>query len=132
MHVLDVRLAALECLVEFVKADGKADDLNHVLNIVENDPDPGLQHKLMQILVKDPPFKRAHRSKLDTPGLVERIWNNIKYYFFYANRKTVNLNWILVVCFRTILVPVATWWICTTLYTEIGDLFVFLCRNFRA
>lgn len=82
MHVLDVRLAALECLVEFVKADGKADDLNHVLNIVENDPDSGLQHKLMQILVKDPPFKRAHRSKLDTPDLVERIWNNIKYYFF--------------------------------------------------
>lgn len=132
MSILDVRLAALECLVEFVKADGKADDLNHVLNIVETDPDPGLQHKLMQILVKDPPFKRAHRSKLDTPALVERIWNNIKYYFLHENKKTVNLNLVLVVCFRTTLVPVATWWICTILYMEIGDLFVSLCRNFRA
>lgn len=68
----------MECLVEFVKADGKFDDLKHVLDIIENDPDPGLKHKLLQILVKEPPFKRAHRSRLDSPELVERIWTNIK------------------------------------------------------
>ncbi|ENN80134.1 hypothetical protein YQE_03442, partial [Dendroctonus ponderosae] len=101
----DVRLAALECLVEFVKADGKMDDLRHVLDIVETDPDPGLRHKLALILVKNPPFKRAHRSKLDVPELVERIWGNINgmlshdtrircdlvdlYYTLYGNRRPI-------------------------------------------
>ncbi|XP_048519016.1 transcription initiation factor TFIID subunit 2 [Dendroctonus ponderosae] len=104
-HYTDVRLAALECLVEFVKADGKMDDLRHVLDIVETDPDPGLRHKLALILVKNPPFKRAHRSKLDVPELVERIWGNINgmlshdtrircdlvdlYYTLYGNRRPI-------------------------------------------
>lgn len=73
-----MRLAALECLVEFVRADGDADDLRHVLDLVEADPDPGLRHQLAQMLVRQPPFQRAHRSKLDEPQLAERLWGNIK------------------------------------------------------
>lgn len=76
-NFIDVRIAALECLVDFVKADGKFEDLLHVLDLIENDPDPGLRHKLADIIVKNPPFKRAHRSKLDIPDLVERIWTNV-------------------------------------------------------
>ncbi|KAG5887800.1 hypothetical protein JTB14_019391 [Gonioctena quinquepunctata] len=74
---IDVRLAALECLIDFVRADGKWEDLQNVLDILENDPDSGLKHKLAILLIKNPPFKRAHRGKLDIPELVERIWNNI-------------------------------------------------------
>ncbi|KAF7285639.1 hypothetical protein GWI33_010292 [Rhynchophorus ferrugineus] len=76
-HFIDVRLAALECLVDFVKADGKSEDLSYVLDLLENDPDPGLRHKLCQIIVKNPPFKRGFKSRLDNPALVERIWANI-------------------------------------------------------
>ncbi|KAJ8933265.1 hypothetical protein NQ318_004810 [Aromia moschata] len=76
-HFIDVRLAALECLVDFVKADGKWEDLQHVLDILENDPDPGLRHKLAALLIKNPPFKKAHRGRLDIPELVDRIWTSI-------------------------------------------------------
>lgn len=76
---LDVRLAALECLVDFVKVDGRWADLQHLLDFIENDPDPGLRYKLVRMLVLNPPFERAHRHRLDIPDLVERIWTNIKY-----------------------------------------------------
>lgn len=74
---LDVRLAALECLVDFVKVDGRWVDLQHLLDIVENDPDPGLRYKLVRMMILNPPFERAHR-RLDVPELVDRIWTNIK------------------------------------------------------
>lgn len=74
-----MRLAALECLVDFVRADGRWSDLQHLLDIVETDPDPGVRHKLALLLIKNAPFKKAHRSRLDCPELVERIWTNIKY-----------------------------------------------------
>ena len=78
-EVVDVRLAALECLVDFVRADGRLSDLLDILDILENDPDPWLRHKLAELLIKNPPFKRAYRERLDVPDLVERIWTNIKY-----------------------------------------------------
>ncbi|XP_031349697.1 transcription initiation factor TFIID subunit 2 [Photinus pyralis] len=74
---IDVRIAALECLVDFVRADGRWSDLQHLLDIVENDPDPGVRHKLVGLLIQHPPFERAHRQRLDIPELVERIWGTI-------------------------------------------------------
>ncbi|CAG9761208.1 unnamed protein product [Ceutorhynchus assimilis] len=104
-HFIDVRLAALECLMEIIKENGTSEDLSYVLDILENDPDPGLRHKLAQILIKKPPFKRAHGSMLDTPDLVERIWTNITsltcydtqlrgdfvdiYYSLYSNKQPI-------------------------------------------
>ncbi|VEN52251.1 unnamed protein product, partial [Callosobruchus maculatus] len=102
-HFIDVRIAALECLVDFVRSDGKWEDLSHVLDILENDPDPGLKHKLASLLISNPPFKRAHRGRCDVPELVERIWGNINgmlshdsrlrcdfvdlYYTLYGNKR---------------------------------------------
>ncbi|KAF5290182.1 hypothetical protein FQR65_LT11645 [Abscondita terminalis] len=77
IQIVDVRIAALECLVDFVRADGRWSDLQHLLDIVENDPDPGVRHKLVRLLIEHPPFERAHRQRLDIPELVDRIWNNI-------------------------------------------------------
>ncbi|CAH1119125.1 unnamed protein product [Phaedon cochleariae] len=90
-HFIDVRLAALECLVDFVKVDGKWDDLQYVLDILENDPDPGLKHKLANLLIKHPPFKRAHRGKLDIPELVERLWTNINCMLSHDSRLRCDL-----------------------------------------
>lgn len=77
-HFIDVRIAALECLVDFVKADGKWTDVQDILDILENDPDTGLRHKLAQLLIKNPPCRRGTKQRLDPPELVERIWSNIK------------------------------------------------------
>lgn len=76
--ILDVRLAALECLVDFVKVDGKWSDLQHLLDLIENDPDPGIRHRLVRLLTLNPPFERAHQQRLDIPDLVDRIWTNVK------------------------------------------------------
>lgn len=75
---LDVRLSALECLVDFVRVDGRPDDLDKLLDIVENDPDPRVRHQLVRLLVSVPPFERAQKQRLDTSEFVDRIWNNIK------------------------------------------------------
>lgn len=76
---IDVRAAAMECLVDFVKVDGDIDDLEHLLDILETDPDNNARHTLARLLIDNPPFSRHHRNlKLDRPSLVDRIWNNMK------------------------------------------------------
>lgn len=71
---IDVRVAALECLVDYVKNDGKWDDLEPLLELLETDPDPMLKHRLLRLLIDNPPFERAHQHRLDRPHLVERLW----------------------------------------------------------
>lgn len=75
---IDVRIAALECLVDYVKNDGRWEDLQHLLDLLESDPDPAIRHELAQLLIDNPPFERGQRHKLDREELVERIWNNMK------------------------------------------------------
>lgn len=74
---IDVRLAAMECLVDFVKVDGRWEDLEHLLDLLENDPDPRARHSLARLLIENPPFERGQRHKLDSEILVERIWQNM-------------------------------------------------------
>ena len=76
--MIDVRIAALTALVDFTKVDGKWDDLEFLLDMAENDPDPGLRHQLVRLIVDNPPFEKAHKHRLDQPNLVHRIWNLIK------------------------------------------------------
>ncbi|KAF7989013.1 hypothetical protein HCN44_007323 [Aphidius gifuensis] len=71
---IDVRIAALEALVDFTKVDGKQDDLDFLLDMIDMDPHPGVRHKLVRLMVDNPPFERARNHHLDTPELVERIW----------------------------------------------------------
>ena len=68
--------------------DGKWEDLVFLLDIAENDPHPGVRHRLVRLMVENPPFERAHRHRLDKPDLVHRIWNLIKcvlkcFYFLF-------------------------------------------------
>lgn len=75
---LGVRIAAMECLVDFVKVDGRWEDLDHLITLLETDPDPAARHSLAQLLIDNPPFKREQRSRLDRQELVERLWKNMK------------------------------------------------------
>lgn len=76
---LDIRIAALEALVDFTRVDGKWEDLEFLLDMAEMDPHPGIRHRLVRLMVENPPFERAHKHRLDKPDLVDRIWNLIKY-----------------------------------------------------
>ncbi|TDG50376.1 hypothetical protein AWZ03_003281 [Drosophila navojoa] len=74
---LDLRIAAMECLVDFVKVDGRWEDLDHLISLLETDPDPAARHALAQLLIDNPPFTRDSRSRLDKPNLVDRLWISI-------------------------------------------------------
>lgn len=54
-----MRVAALECLVDFVHIEGTWSDLDHLLKIIETDPSPYIRHKLLRLLVK---FKAKEKS----------------------------------------------------------------------
>ncbi|CAB0042159.1 unnamed protein product [Trichogramma brassicae] len=74
---IDVRITALTALVDFTKVDGKWEDLEFLLDMAENDPHPGLRHKLVRLLVENPPFEKYHKHRLDKPELVHKLWNLI-------------------------------------------------------
>ncbi|XP_077291969.1 TATA-box binding protein associated factor 2 isoform X2 [Arctopsyche grandis] len=74
---VDVRMAAFECLVDYVRVDGRPEDLSSLLTVVENDLDPATRHGLVRLLVKMPPFQKAIKHRLDTESLVHRLWNNV-------------------------------------------------------
>ncbi|EZA62441.1 Transcription initiation factor TFIID subunit [Ooceraea biroi] len=74
---IDVRIAALEALVDFTRVDGKWEDLEFLLDMAEMDPHPGVRHRLVRLMVENPPFEKAHKHRLDKPELVDRIWNLI-------------------------------------------------------
>lgn len=87
---IDVRVAAMECLVDFVKVDGRWEDLVHLMDLLENEIDPRARHSLVRLLIDNPPFERARLHKLDKEELVERIWGSMKY--VRQNRFLVSFN----------------------------------------
>ncbi|XP_063225105.1 transcription initiation factor TFIID subunit 2 [Bacillus rossius redtenbacheri] len=83
---IDVRLAALEALVDFTRVDGRWPDLQFLLDLLEGDPDPAVRHRLARMLVDSPPFERARRHKLDQDALAHRLWNLINCMLSYDSR----------------------------------------------
>lgn len=105
---IDLRVAAMECLVDFVKVDGRWEDLEHLLNLLDTDPDPAARHALARLLIENPPFEKNHRHRLDKEELVERIWTTMNsklshdsklrcdyvdlYYALYGSKKPLCLQ----------------------------------------
>ena len=79
MITADVRVTALNAIVELVKADGRSEDLNFLLDIIENDPEPRVRHQLLLMLAQHPPFERGRGHPLDTTSVMERLWKLMKY-----------------------------------------------------
>ena len=59
----DTRVAALECLVDYIKLEGKFEDLGFVIDMIENDPVPRIRHEATRCLVKCPPFERGRHHR---------------------------------------------------------------------
>jgi len=75
---IDVRLAALECLADYVAIEGNFADISHVMELVENDPAPYVRHYAARLLVEHPPFPRARHHRNDREELVRRLWKLMK------------------------------------------------------
>lgn len=72
-------MAALEALVELVKADSRMADWEFLLDIIESDPEPRIRHELLILLASNPPFERGRGSRLDTIPVMDRLWKLMKY-----------------------------------------------------
>ncbi|KAL8598547.1 hypothetical protein ACOMHN_051335 [Nucella lapillus] len=72
----DVRLASLDCLVDFIRTEASAEQMDFVLNMVENDKDFYIRHRILRMLTINPPFKKLNllHCPLNTDALVERLW----------------------------------------------------------
>lgn len=70
----EVRICALEALVDYTAVDGKSSDLEWLLEVCEGDPDPAIKSALVRMLCDNPPFYRNSRHRLDKPALVHRLW----------------------------------------------------------
>ncbi|XP_022235965.1 transcription initiation factor TFIID subunit 2-like isoform X2 [Limulus polyphemus] len=71
---IDVRMAALEALVDFIKVLGKQEDLNFLLDMAESDPVPFIKLYIFRLLTENPPFKKGDQNPLNTEELVETLW----------------------------------------------------------
>ena len=78
LFVSDVRVAALEALVEVARADARLDDWEFIIDIIEKDPEPRVRHKLLLLLAKNPPFEKGRGSRLDTIEIADRFWRLMK------------------------------------------------------
>ena len=83
---VDVRIAALECLVDFVNVEGSWSDINHLMDMIEKDPVPRIRHILIRLLVDKPPFEKAQHHRNDRKELVERLWSLMNSGFWYDSR----------------------------------------------
>ncbi|KAK7101291.1 hypothetical protein V1264_024091 [Littorina saxatilis] len=72
----DVRLASLDCLIDFIRTEASAEQLDYVLSMVETDKDYYIRHRILRMLTINPPFKKLDlvQSALNTDTLVERLW----------------------------------------------------------
>ncbi|ODM99054.1 Transcription initiation factor TFIID subunit 2 [Orchesella cincta] len=80
----DVRLSALEAFVDYTKTDGKLDDVEYLLDIIENDPNPKMRHDLSRLIVHCLSEKTAdRRSKTKLPfhnkAIALRLWKKMNY-----------------------------------------------------
>ncbi|XP_048220089.1 LOW QUALITY PROTEIN: transcription initiation factor TFIID subunit 2-like [Perognathus longimembris pacificus] len=73
-HFVDIRLAALEALVDYTKVDRNYEVLQWLLTMVQNDPVPYVKHKILRMLTENPPFTKNMASPLGNEALVDQLW----------------------------------------------------------
>lgn len=81
---IDVRMAAIECLIDITKVEQRKEDLAYLLDIIEHDPLPKVRHLTILAMIENPPItKKDVHNPLNTEDIVERLWrlmNNCLYH----------------------------------------------------
>jgi len=82
----DIRVSAISCLVDHCRLEGRREDLEFLLDIVERDPVPYIRHQTCRMLIKTPPFEKGRHHRNDSHRLVERLWGMVNGGFWYDSR----------------------------------------------
>lgn len=72
--------------MDYIKVEGKYDDLEHLIDIVKTDPMPSIRHELVRLLIKNPPFERGRHHRNDKKELVQEMWGMMNSHFWYDSR----------------------------------------------
>ncbi|XP_065176434.1 transcription initiation factor TFIID subunit 2-like isoform X2 [Sycon ciliatum] len=73
--ITDMRLAALQCIVNYVRAENSQSELLWLLDLVEKDPNPSVRVRIIRMLILNPPFSRKSSSALNNETVVDRLWH---------------------------------------------------------
>ncbi|KAJ0065829.1 hypothetical protein NL108_000053, partial [Boleophthalmus pectinirostris] len=73
-HFVDVRVAALDALIDYTRVEQSATELQWLLDMVQNDPVHYVRHRILGMLCKNPPFTRTSDSVLCNEALVDQLW----------------------------------------------------------
>uniref|UniRef100_A0A5F8GKX7 Transcription initiation factor TFIID subunit 2 n=1 Tax=Monodelphis domestica TaxID=13616 RepID=A0A5F8GKX7_MONDO len=73
-HFVDIRIAALEAVVDYTKVDRSYEELQWLLTMIQNDPVPYVRHKILNMLTRNPPFTKNMDSPLCNEALVDQLW----------------------------------------------------------
>ena len=73
---IEVRKAAIKILVDIVKSEVRKDELDFLLNLITDDPQPVIKFYTLKNLILNPPFTftSEETNPLDTEDLVEQLW----------------------------------------------------------
>ncbi|KAJ1193875.1 hypothetical protein NDU88_003171 [Pleurodeles waltl] len=74
-HFVDVRVAALDAVVDYTRVDRSYEELQWLLDMAQNDPVPYIRHKILSKLTKNPPFTKNTDTPLCNEALVDQLWN---------------------------------------------------------
>nr|XP_027199421.1 transcription initiation factor TFIID subunit 2-like [Dermatophagoides pteronyssinus] len=80
---VDVRKAAIEILIDILRAESRKEDLDFLLNLAIKDPHPAIRYFTLKKLIHNPPFSSNTEEvhQLDVEELVERLWTLMNSYF---------------------------------------------------
>ncbi|XP_061737606.1 transcription initiation factor TFIID subunit 2 isoform X2 [Nerophis ophidion] len=73
-HFVDVRVAALEALVDYTRVERSSVELQWLVSLVQSDPSHYVRHKILAMLCKNPPFTKKTESTLCDEALVDQLW----------------------------------------------------------
>lgn len=74
-NFFNVRVAALECLIDITKAEQRKSDLDFLLDLIEIDPVPRLRYQIVRMMIANPLMnKKDLNNPLNTEDVVERLW----------------------------------------------------------
>ncbi|XP_077971287.1 transcription initiation factor TFIID subunit 2-like [Styela clava] len=123
---VDIRIAAIEALVDMIKATSDVDQFEWLLDLCEKDPVPEIKWRILKAFVSNPPFTKSdsQTSSLNTEHFVDKLWNFISKTTYYDSRircEAINLYNILFGTHRPKCLPPKDRRPSTTISTSVGD-----------
>lgn len=83
---IDIREAALEALVDIIKAETRREELDFLFDLIETDPVPQIKLFILKQLAFNPPFTKSSQNSLNTEDLVDRLWKLINSSLYFDSK----------------------------------------------